>query len=96
MKCSGEGIYFAAKSGRMYTEAIVEGSKNGKRMVDESDLRVYLEKWDKTYWPTYKVLDILQKVVPGNPLDDLKLAVNTIGSLVRANALRKEMEKLNV
>ncbi|KAL3638025.1 hypothetical protein CASFOL_018473 [Castilleja foliolosa] len=128
-KCSGEGIYFAAKSGRMCAEAIVAGSENGKRMVDESDLRVYLEKWDKTYWPTYKVLDILQKVfyrsnpareafvemcadeyvqkmtfdsylykrvVPGNPLDDLKLAVNTIGSLVRANAMRKEIEKLSV
>ncbi|KAJ9163603.1 hypothetical protein P3X46_023253 [Hevea brasiliensis] len=128
-KCSGEGIYFAAKSGRMCAEAIVEGSGNGKRMVDESDLRKYLEKWDKTYWPTYKVLDVLQKVfyrsnpareafvemcadeyvqkmtfdsylykkvVPGNPLDDLKLAFNTIGSLVRANALRKEMNKLSV
>ncbi|OAY31037.1 geranylgeranyl diphosphate reductase, chloroplastic [Manihot esculenta] len=128
-KCSGEGIYFAAKSGRMCAEAIVEGSENGKRMVDESDLRKYLEKWDKTYWPTYKVLDVLQKVfyrsnpareafvemcadeyvqkmtfdsylykrvVPGNPLDDLKLAFNTIGSLVRANALRKEMNKLSV
>ncbi|KAM7269310.1 hypothetical protein ACFE04_024807 [Oxalis oulophora] len=128
-KCSGEGIYFAAKSGRMCAEAIVEGSENGKRMIDEGDLRNYLGKWDKTYWPTYKVLDILQKVfyrsdpareafvemcadkyvqkmtfdsylykkvVPGNPLDDLKLAVNTIGSLVRANALRKEMEKLSV
>uniref|UniRef100_A0A7N0TNI6 Geranylgeranyl diphosphate reductase, chloroplastic n=1 Tax=Kalanchoe fedtschenkoi TaxID=63787 RepID=A0A7N0TNI6_KALFE len=127
-KCSGEGIYFAAKSGRMCAEAIVEGSENGKRMIDESDLRKYLEKWDKTYWPTYKVLDVLQKVfyrsnpareafvemcaseyvqrmtfdsylykrvVPGNPLEDLKLAVNTIGSLVRANALRKEMEKLS-
>ncbi|KAL9372564.1 hypothetical protein Peur_034808 [Populus x canadensis] len=127
-KCSGEGIYFAAKSGRMCAEAIVEGSGNGKRMVDESDLRKYLEKWDKTYWPTYKVLDVLQKVfyrsnpareafvemcadeyvqkmtfdsylykrvVPGNPLEDLKLAVNTIGSLVRANALRREMDKLS-
>ncbi|KAJ6882077.1 pyridine nucleotide-disulfide oxidoreductase family protein [Populus alba x Populus x berolinensis] len=127
-KCSGEGIYFAAKSGRMCAEAIVEGSENGKRMVDESDLRKYLEKWDKTYWPTYKVLDVLQKVfyrsnpareafvemcadeyvqkmtfdsylykrvVPGNPLEDLKLAVNTIGSLVRANALRREMDKLS-
>ncbi|RVW26783.1 Geranylgeranyl diphosphate reductase, chloroplastic [Vitis vinifera] len=61
-KCSGEGIYFAAKSGRMCAEAIVEGSENGKRMVDEGDLRKYLEKWDKTYWPTYKVLDVLQKV----------------------------------
>ncbi|KDP31259.1 hypothetical protein JCGZ_11635 [Jatropha curcas] len=128
-KCSGEGIYFAAKSGRMCAEAIVEGSENGKRMVDESDLRKYLEKWDKTYWPTYKVLDVLQKVfyrsnpareafvemcadeyvqkmtfdsylykrvVPGNPLDDIKLALNTIGSLVRANALRREMDKLSV
>ncbi|PWA56154.1 Aromatic-ring hydroxylase-like protein [Artemisia annua] len=126
-KCSGEGIYFAAKSGRMCAEAIVEGSENGMRMVEESDLRKYLEKWDKTYWPTYKVLDILQKVfyrsnpareafvemcadeyvqkmtfdsylykkvAPGNPLEDLKLAVNTIGSLVRANALRNEMAKI--
>ncbi|XP_010539971.1 PREDICTED: geranylgeranyl diphosphate reductase, chloroplastic [Tarenaya hassleriana] len=128
-KCSGEGIYFAAKSGRMCADAIVECSQNGKKMIDEGDLRKYLEKWDKTYWPTYKVLDVLQKVfyrsnpareafvemcgdeyvqkmtfdsylykrvVPGNPLEDLKLAVNTIGSLVRANALRREIEKLNV
>lgn len=128
-KCSGEGIYFAAKSGRMCAEAIVEGSANGTRMINEADLRRYLEKWDKQYWPTYKVLDILQKVfyrsnpareafvemcaddyvqkmtfdsylyktvVPGNPLDDLKLAIKTIGSLVRASALRKEMKKLSV
>ncbi|KAK9684547.1 hypothetical protein RND81_10G217400 [Saponaria officinalis] len=126
-KCSGEGIYFAAKSGRMCAEAIVEGSGNGKRMVDETDLRKYLEKWDKKYWPTYKVLDILQKVfyrsnpareafvemcadeyvqkmtfdsylyktvAPGNPLQDLKLAVRTVGSLVRAYGLRREMEKI--
>ncbi|KAJ6793317.1 geranylgeranyl diphosphate reductase, chloroplastic-like [Iris pallida] len=111
----------------MCAEAIVEGSENGTRMINEADLRTYLKKFDQTYWPTYKVLDILQKVfstaptrrgrrswrcadeyvqkmtfdsylykkvVPGNPLDDLKLAVNTIGSLVRANALRNEMSKL--
>lgn len=29
-KCSGEGIYFAAKSGRMAAEAIVKLSKNGE------------------------------------------------------------------
>ena len=29
-KCSGEGIYFAAKSGRMAAEAIVEGSAQGQ------------------------------------------------------------------
>ncbi|XP_020591935.1 geranylgeranyl diphosphate reductase, chloroplastic [Phalaenopsis equestris] len=126
-KCSGEGIYFAAKSGRMCAEAIVEGSANGTRMIEEGDLRNYLQKFDKMYWPTYKVLDILQKVfyrsnsareafvemcaddyvqkmtfdsylykqvVPGNPLDDLRLAINTIGSLVRAGALRREMAKI--
>jgi len=120
-KCSGEGIYFAAKSGRMAAEAIVERSNNGTLEVDESDLRVYLDKWDRKYWATYKVLDILQKVfyrsnpareafvemcadeyvqkmtfdsylyktvVPGNPLDDLKLGLNTVASIFRANALR--------
>ncbi|KAG0448975.1 hypothetical protein HPP92_027579 [Vanilla planifolia] len=126
-KCSGEGIYFAAKSGKMCAEAIVEGSEKGKRMINEGDLRRYLQKFDRTYWPTYKVLDVLQKVfyrsnsareafvemcaddyvqkmtfdsylykrvAPGNPIEDLKLAVNTIGSLVRASALRREMAKL--
>ncbi|CAH1422478.1 unnamed protein product [Lactuca virosa] len=123
-KGSGEGIYFAAKSGRMCAEAIVEGSEYGRRMVNEEDMRNYLKKWDKTYWPTFKVMDVLErlfyrsnparealvelfgneyvqrmtfdsymykKVAPGNPLEDLKLAVNTIGSLVRANALSKRM-----
>merc|ERR1719389_392603 len=117
-KCSGEGIYFAAKSGRMCGEAIVAGTAQGTRMVGENDIRAYLHKWDKKYWLTYKVLDILQKVfyrsnpareafmemcsseyvqrmtfdsylyktvVPGNPLEDLKLAVSTIGSIVRAS-----------
>lgn len=32
---------------------------------------------------------LYKTVVPGNPLDDIKLAINTIGSLVRANALRQ-------
>jgi len=126
-KCSGEGIYFAAKSGRMVAEAIAERSQNGDLAVDESDLRLYLDRWDRKYWATYKVLDILQKVfyrsnpareafvdmcadeyvqkmtfdsylyktvVPGNPLDDIKLLGNTIGSLVRANALRREVAKM--
>ena len=31
-------------------------------MVGEQDLAVYLSKFDKKYWLTYKVLDILQKV----------------------------------
>merc|ERR1719373_1466779 len=125
-KCSGEGIYFAAKSGRMCAESIVERSEGGTRMVGENDIRAYLHKWDKKYWLTYKVLDILQKVfyrsnpareafvemcsseyvqrmtfdsylyktvVPGNPLEDLKLAVNTIGSIVRASAMSKSKKE---
>ena len=55
------GIYFAAKSGRMAAEAIVEQSMNGTKEIDESDLQAYLDKWDRKYWATYKVLDILQK-----------------------------------
>ena len=31
-------------------------------MIGEDDLRTYLDKFDKKYWATYKVLDILQKV----------------------------------
>ena len=62
-KCSGEGIYFAAKSGRMCAEAIVELSKAGARVPSEKEMKkTYLKKWDKTYGATYKVLDILQKV----------------------------------
>ncbi|WOL17137.1 geranylgeranyl diphosphate reductase, chloroplastic [Canna indica] len=121
-RCSGEGIYFAAKSGRMCAEAIVKGSENGTRMIDESDLRKYLEKFDRMYWPTFKALDVLKnvfyrsnatrealvemcadeyvqkmtfdsylykRVVPGNPLDDLKLAVNTVASLSESKCLEQ-------
>ena len=35
-KCSGEGIYFAAKSGRMAGEAIVKASEGGKKMAGMS------------------------------------------------------------
>ena len=61
-KSSGEGIYFAAKSGRMCAETIVELSQNGARIPTEADLKVYLKRWDKKYGLTYKVLDLLQTV----------------------------------
>ena len=61
-KSSGEGIYFAAKSGRMCAETIVEMSNNGERIPTEQDLKVYLKRWDRKYGLTYKVLDILQRV----------------------------------
>jgi geranylgeranyl diphosphate/geranylgeranyl-bacteriochlorophyllide a reductase len=39
-KCSGEGIYFAAKSGRMAAEAIVAQSNNGTVMVRPPSLKL--------------------------------------------------------
>jgi geranylgeranyl diphosphate/geranylgeranyl-bacteriochlorophyllide a reductase len=61
-KSSGEGIYFAAKSGRMCAEMIVERSEQGAKVPTESDLKAYIKKWDKEYGITYLVLDILQRV----------------------------------
>ena len=65
-KSSGEGIYFAAKSGRMCAEEIVAASANGTKIPSEADLKIYLKKWDKKYGPTYKVLEILQNVFYSN------------------------------
>ncbi|XP_010045145.2 geranylgeranyl diphosphate reductase, chloroplastic [Eucalyptus grandis] len=66
-KCSGEGIYFAAKSGRMCGEGIVKASEGGARMVGEEDLRrEYLRQWDDRYVSTYRVLDLLEKVFYGS------------------------------
>nr|GEX55160.1 geranylgeranyl diphosphate reductase, chloroplastic-like [Tanacetum cinerariifolium] len=66
-KCSGEGIYFAAKSGRMCGEAIVKASEGGYRMVGESDLkREYLKQWDDKYITTFRFLDLLQHVFYGS------------------------------
>ncbi|WP_026100667.1 geranylgeranyl reductase [Synechococcus sp. PCC 7336] len=61
-KSSGEGIYFAAKSGRICAETIVEVSNRGQRIPTEADLKTYLKRWDRQYGLTYKVLDILQRV----------------------------------
>nr|XP_043617851.1 geranylgeranyl diphosphate reductase-like [Erigeron canadensis] len=66
-KCSGEGIYFAAKSGRMCGEAIVKASEGGDRMIGESDLkREYLKQWDSKYITTFRFLDLLQHVFYGS------------------------------
>ncbi|PKA61843.1 Geranylgeranyl diphosphate reductase, chloroplastic [Apostasia shenzhenica] len=67
-KCSGEGIYFAAKSGRMCGEAIVRVWRgNGGGMVTEGDLRrEYLRRWDEEYSGMYRFLDLLQRVFYGS------------------------------
>merc|ERR1719444_758618 len=61
-KCSGEGIYFAAKSGRMCAESIIKRSEGGTRMIEDYDLYDYINKFDAKYGATYLVLDQLQKV----------------------------------
>merc|ERR1719401_3053895 len=61
-KCSGEGIYFAAKSGRMCAQSVIERSEQGTRMIDEGDLHHYTGKFDAQYGPTYFVLDALQRL----------------------------------
>ncbi len=61
-KSSGEGIYFAAKSGRMCAEQIVAASSSGETIPTEKDLKVYIKKWDRKYGATYKVLELLQNI----------------------------------
>ena len=65
-KSSGEGIYFAAKSGRMCAEEIVIASQSGAKIPTEGDLKQYIKKWDKKYGATYKVLEILQNIFYSN------------------------------
>ena len=62
-KCSGEGIYFAAKSGRMAAEEIVKLIKNGSCLPTQAEIeKTYLSKYDEAYGPTYFILDAFQKV----------------------------------
>merc|ERR1719281_2211841 len=116
-KCSGEGIYFAAKSGRMAAQAIVDLMAGGTRLPTQAEIEgTYIKDYDKAYFPTYTVLDILQKVfysnnagreafvelcdseyvqkvtfdsylykkVQGNnPIKDVKLLFETIGSFIK-------------
>merc|ERR1719361_3035711 len=45
-KCSGEGIYFAAKSGRMAAEEIVALTQGGSRLPTEREIKdPYLKKY---------------------------------------------------
>merc|ERR1711966_510150 len=66
-KCSGEGIYFAAKSGRMAAQSIVKLMEGGSRLPTQEEIeRTYIADYDRAYGPTYTVLDILQKVFYSN------------------------------
>jgi len=62
-KCSGEGIYFAAKSGRMAGEAVAKHVTATGRLPSQQEMdQAYIKPYDKLYGPTYAVLDILQRV----------------------------------
>lgn len=62
-KCSGEGIYFAAKSGRMAGLAVSKiVSQTGKLPSQKQMMQEYIKPYDAAYGPTYAVLDILQRV----------------------------------
>ncbi|GMI97333.1 hypothetical protein like AT1G74470 [Hibiscus trionum] len=129
-KCSGEGIYFAAKSGRMCGEAIVKASDGGESMISEDDLkREYLMEWDKKYVSTFRFLDLLQRVfygsdearealvevcgseyvqrmtfdsylykklAKGDRLEDVKMVLGTLGSLMRCKIIGRDMEALKL
>ncbi|WCJ41557.1 Geranylgeranyl diphosphate reductase [Euphorbia peplus] len=129
-KCSGEGIYFAAKSGRMCGEAIVKASEGGEKMINEEDLkREYLREWDRQFLNTFRFLDLLQRVfyennagrealvelcgheyvqrmtfdsylykklADGDRWEDVKMAMNTFGTLIRCKVMGREMEELKV
>lgn len=125
-KCSGEGIYFAAKSGRMCGEAVVRVWEREGRAAEEEELkREYLKKWDDKYSGMFRFLDGLQKVFYGSNVGrealvelcgdeyvqrmtfesylykkmargewwkDLGLGVKTVGSLIKAGVVGRQME----
>ncbi|KAK8962710.1 hypothetical protein KSP40_PGU021154 [Platanthera guangdongensis] len=89
-------LYFAAKRGRMCAEAIADGLAKGTRMIDEADLREAFVEMCGDDYAQRRPFDsyLYNRVVPDNPLYDLKLAINTLGSLVWASVLKREMDKL--
>ncbi|TVU22566.1 hypothetical protein EJB05_32276, partial [Eragrostis curvula] len=64
-RCTGEGIYFAAKSGRLCGRAMAEEwARTGA--VTEAGLRKnYLRRWDDEFTLMFRFLDLLQRVFYG-------------------------------
>ena len=62
-KCAGEGIYFAAKSGRMAGQAVSQCvASTGMLPTQQQMIREYIKPYDRAYGPTYTVMDLLQRV----------------------------------
>uniref|UniRef100_A0A0D9UZC7 Geranylgeranyl diphosphate reductase, chloroplastic n=1 Tax=Leersia perrieri TaxID=77586 RepID=A0A0D9UZC7_9ORYZ len=64
-RCSGEGIYFAAKSGRVCGEAMAEEWGLTGAVTEAGLRRGYLRRWDDEFRLTFRFLDLLQRVFYG-------------------------------
>jgi geranylgeranyl reductase len=126
-RCSGEGIYFAAKSGRLCGKAMAEEWARTGAVTEAGLKRGYLRPWDDEYLLMFRFLDLLQQVfyggnagrealvemcadeyvqrrtfesylykrmVPGEPLGDLRLLWRTVASMVRCGVIGREVERL--
>jgi geranylgeranyl diphosphate/geranylgeranyl-bacteriochlorophyllide a reductase len=61
-RCSGEGIYFAAKSGRMCGQAMAEKWARTGAVTEAGLKRGYLRRWDDEFLLMFRFLDLLQQV----------------------------------
>ncbi|TVU22569.1 hypothetical protein EJB05_32279, partial [Eragrostis curvula] len=126
-RCSGEGIYFAAKSGRLCGQAMAEEWARTGAVTEAGLKRGYLRRWDDEYLLMFRFLDLLQQVfyggnagrealvemcadeyvqrrtfesylykrmVPGEPLGELRLLWRTVASMMRCGVLGREVERL--
>ncbi|KAF0897925.1 hypothetical protein E2562_001630 [Oryza meyeriana var. granulata] len=64
-RCSGEGIYFAAKSGRLCGQAMADEWKLTGAVTEAGIRAGYLRRWDDEFLLTFRFLDLLQRVFYG-------------------------------
>ncbi|KAF7022265.1 hypothetical protein CFC21_035069 [Triticum aestivum] len=65
-RCSGEGIYFAAKSGRLCGQAMAKEWRLTGAVTEGGIRRGYLRRWDDEFLLTFRFLDLLQRVFYGD------------------------------
>ncbi|KAF2949531.1 hypothetical protein DAI22_01g117800 [Oryza sativa Japonica Group] len=64
-RCSGEGIYFAARSGRLCGRAMADEWRLTGAVTEAGIRAGYLRRWDDEFRPTFRFLDLLQRVFYG-------------------------------
>ncbi|KAL6849927.1 hypothetical protein ACP4OV_020554 [Aristida adscensionis] len=64
-RCSGEGIYFAARSGRLCGRAMAEEWARTGAVTEAGLRRGYLRRWDDEFLVMFRFLDLLQRVFYG-------------------------------